>query len=92
VPEFKFWFNVVKAIGIASMLTLSRVFDLPVFWPILVLYFLVLFVMSMQKRLVHMWKHKYLPFDCGKRAYRKGGGGAGKKSGGPMFTGASFSK
>ena len=90
VPEFKFWFNVMRAVGFAFLATLSSVFDLPVFWPILVFYFLVLFTISMQKRFTHMWKHKYLPCDCGKRAYKKQP--ARGKGGGPMFTGSSFSK
>jgi len=70
--------------------TLSSALDLPVFWPILVFYFLVLLTVSMQKRLVHMWKHKYMPCDCGKRAYKRPG--AGKKASGPTFMGSSFSK
>lgn len=86
VPEFKFWLNCVGATLLAMTLTLSRVFDLPVFWPILVLYFFVLMFVSMQKRILHMWKHKYIPCDCGKRTY----GGKGGK--GAKFTGAGLTR
>jgi hypothetical protein len=37
----------------------------PVFWPILVLYFCMLFFVTMRKQIQHMIKHKYLPFSFG---------------------------
>jgi hypothetical protein len=36
--------------------------DIPVFWPILVVYFFALFFVTMRKQIQHMIKHKYIPF------------------------------
>jgi hypothetical protein len=44
-------------------------FDIPVFWPILLLYFIVLFIMTMQRQIKHMIKYKYVPFSFGKTTY-----------------------
>merc|ERR1712154_369289 len=38
VPEFKFWWSATKAVILAMTLTLFSIFDVPVFWPILLLY------------------------------------------------------
>jgi len=35
-------------------MTFFRFFDVPVFWPILLLYFLMLFGMTMKKQISHM--------------------------------------
>lgn len=40
-----------RAILIAFGMTFFKAFDVPVFWPILVLYFILLFVMSMKKQI-----------------------------------------
>lgn len=44
--------------------------NIPVFWPILVLYFLILFFMTMRKQIRHMIKYRYIPFNIGKKAYK----------------------
>ena len=36
VPEFKFWYSSTKGIVVAFLMTFFSVFDVPVFWPILV--------------------------------------------------------
>jgi hypothetical protein len=59
-----------KAVIIAIGMSFFRVFDVPVFWPILLLYFIVLFVITMKRQIKHMIKHKYIPFDFGKMRYR----------------------
>ena len=61
LPEFKFWYSGMKAIVLAAAMTFFGIFDVPVFWPILLGYFLVLFVMTMHQRIRHMWKHGYVP-------------------------------
>lgn len=40
----------MQAVVVAICLTVSRAFDVPVFWPILVFYFIVLFAVSMKSR------------------------------------------
>ena len=62
VPEFKFWYNSSKAIVIAFFLTFFKIFDIPVFWPILLWYFVVLFFSTMKRQIQHMIKHKYVPW------------------------------
>mmetsp|Transcript_46519 Transcript_46519/g.85239 ORF Transcript_46519/g.85239 Transcript_46519/m.85239 type:complete len:197 (-) Transcript_46519:92-682(-) len=69
LPEFKFWINALRAVGLALALTLFDLFDLPVFWPILLVYFLLLLVLTLKDRIRHMIKHKYLPFSLGKKTY-----------------------
>jgi hypothetical protein len=39
LPEFKFWYSCGKALTIAICMTFFRFFDIPVFWPILLMYF-----------------------------------------------------
>lgn len=46
LPEFKFWYSATKACTIAFVCTWFTVFDVPVFWPVLVVYWLVLFVLT----------------------------------------------
>lgn len=57
-------------------MTFFPMFDIPVFWPILLMYWLMLFVLTMKRQIRHMIKHRYLPFTYGKQRY--GGGQAGK--------------
>lgn len=42
LPEFKFWYSTTKAIAIAFVCSWFTAFDLPVFWPVLVVYWLIL--------------------------------------------------
>ncbi|KRY20351.1 Protein RER1, partial [Trichinella patagoniensis] len=41
-------------------------FDIPVFWPILVVYFIILFCLTMKRQIKHMIKYRYVPFSFGK--------------------------
>jgi len=69
LSEFKFWLGVTKSLLIGIFLTLFSVFDVPVFWPILLLYFLMLFGMTMKKQISHMIQHNYRPWSSGKTQY-----------------------
>lgn len=66
LPEFKFWISTVRATLIAFSCTFFEFFDIPVFWPILVIYFVMLFCLTMKRQLMHMVKYRYLPFTTGK--------------------------
>lgn len=46
LPEFKFWYWATRAIGISFVCTWFAIFDVPVFWPVLVMYWLILFVLT----------------------------------------------
>ncbi|XP_014502130.1 protein RER1B [Vigna radiata var. radiata] len=74
LPEFKFWYSFTKALCIAFVMTFFSPFDVPVFWPILLCYWFVLFVLTMRRQVAHMIKYKYIPFNLGKQKY------TGKKS------------
>lgn len=70
LPEFKFWYACSKAILVAIFMTFFSIFDVPVFWPILLVYFIVLFVLTMKRQIKHMIKHRYIPFNLGKKQYK----------------------
>ena len=46
LPEFKFWHSATRAIAIAFVCSWFSVFDVPVFWPVLVMYWFMLFVLT----------------------------------------------
>lgn len=69
LPEFKFWLSATTATLISLFLSLFEVFDLPVFWPILLLYFILLFISTMRQQIRHMIKYGYVPWDKGKKKY-----------------------
>ncbi|CEM39496.1 unnamed protein product [Vitrella brassicaformis CCMP3155] len=69
LPEFKCWQSATRAVVISITMTFFRMFDLPVFWPILLMYFLVLFVLTMKQQIRHMIKYRYVPWSWGKARY-----------------------
>lgn len=71
LPEFKFWYAMTKSTLIGLICTFFEVFNVPVFWPILVMYFITLFCLTMKRQIKHMIKYKYLPFTRNKPRYEK---------------------
>merc|ERR1719203_2438528 len=69
IPEFKFWTASFRAVIASFIMTFFDFFDFPVFWPILLAYFILLLVLTMKDRVKHMIKHKYIPFSFGKQTY-----------------------
>jgi len=69
LAEFKFWHSITKATLIATFCTFFEVFNIPVFWPILLLYFLTLFGITMKRQIKHMIKYRYVPWTRGKTRY-----------------------
>jgi uncharacterized membrane protein YoaK (UPF0700 family) len=57
------------ALLVAVILTFFEEFNVPVFWPILLVYFAIIFVLTMRKQINHMMKYKYRPWDEGKTKY-----------------------
>ena len=51
LPEFKFWYSATKATVIAFTCTFFDFFNIPVFWPILVMYFITLFCITMKRQI-----------------------------------------
>lgn len=71
LPEFKFWYNATRATALSLFLSQFYITDIPVFWPILLMYFIILFTFTMRKQIQHMIKYKYVPLDIGKTRYKK---------------------
>lgn len=69
LPEFKFWHKATVATIFALFCSFIPFLDIPVFWPILLIYFIVLFTLTMKKQISHMVKYKYFPWDLGKKKY-----------------------
>ncbi|KAJ5143762.1 Retrieval of early ER protein Rer1 [Penicillium bovifimosum] len=69
LPEFKFWHSATRAIAIGFVCSWLAVFDIPVFWPVLVVYWIILFVLTMRRQIQHMIKYRYVPFSFGKARY-----------------------
>ena len=46
LPEFKFWYSATRAVGIAFICSWFTIFDIPVFWPVLVVYWIILFALT----------------------------------------------
>lgn len=69
LPEFSFWWQSFKSLLLALTATLFPWVDIPVYWPVLVLYFLVLFGVTMKRQLQHMREYGYVPFSRGKQRY-----------------------
>ncbi|XP_076451641.1 protein RER1-like [Babylonia areolata] len=70
LPEFKFWYSATKAILIGMICTFFEFLNIPVFWPILVMYFIILFTITMKRQIKHMIRYRYLPFSHGKAKYK----------------------
>lgn len=85
LPEFKFWYSTTKAIAIGFFCSWFEIFNLPVFWPVLVVYWLILFGLTsmfaqtrkvqhpltnaVRRQIQHMIKYRYVPFTVGKTRY-----------------------
>ncbi|KAL9604403.1 MAG: hypothetical protein Q9219_000591 [cf. Caloplaca sp. 3 TL-2023] len=74
LPEFKFWHSATRAIAISFLCTWFSIFNVPVFWPVLVVYFLILFGLTMRRQIQHMIKYRYVPFSFGKARYNQRSG------------------
>lgn len=69
VKEFQFWEICFFTMLIGNILTFFEAFDIPVFWPLLLFYFILIFYLTMRKQIAHMIKYNYLPWDSGKTRY-----------------------
>ena len=58
MPEFKFWHAATRATTIAFLCCWSEIFNLPVFWPVLVVYWLILDFLTMRRQIQSMIKYR----------------------------------
>lgn len=80
LPEFHFWYvssadthatllslrlSTTNGFLVAFFCTCFSIFDIPVFWPILLVYFILLFSLTMRRQIRHMIKYRYIPFSIG---------------------------
>ncbi|KAI6782140.1 uncharacterized protein J7T54_002377 [Emericellopsis cladophorae] len=73
LPEFKFWYWATRAITIGFVCSWFEIFNVPVFWPVLLMYWFMLAFLTMRKQIQHMIKYRYVPFTFGKKKYAKSG-------------------
>jgi hypothetical protein len=69
LPEFKLWYSSTRSILAGFVATFFPALDFPVFWPILLVYWMVLFTVTMKRQIQHMIKYRYVPFSFGKKQY-----------------------
>ena len=69
--EYNFWRVMFWTLLIAIPCTFFEAFNLPVFWPLLLVYFILIFFLVMKRQIKHMIKYKYLPWDTGKKTYTR---------------------
>ena len=71
VKEYAFWQIMFWTFIIALPMTFFEAFNIPVFWPLLLAYFILIFILIMKKQIKHMIKYHYLPWDTGKKTYTR---------------------
>ena len=72
IREFSFWNLMFWTFVVSIFFTFFECFDIPVFWPLLLVYFLLIFFIIMKRQIKHMIKYNYLPWDTGKKIYGSG--------------------
>lgn len=71
LPEFKFWHAATRAVVIAFLCSWFEVFNVPVFWPVLVMYWMILFVLTSKTHLDAVYFLFYAnnhSWQCGSRS------------------------
>lgn len=63
IPEFNLWFSLTRAVFLSILATFLPFLNVPFFWPALLLYFVVLFVITMKEL---MARHRCIPFTIDK--------------------------
>ena len=51
------------------VMTFFEFFEFPIYWPLLVCYFVFMTTFLCRYKIEHMIKYKYIPFDFGKKKY-----------------------
>lgn len=69
MPEFNFWLFSMKLVGMSLCATFIGLFDIPVYVPILVIYFVVISALTARNLYRHMRKYHYNPFFVAKDKY-----------------------
>ena len=67
--EMELWLKCMVITVIIDFLSCFKSMDVEVYVPILVFYFVVVTVILCRRKIAHMSKHKYVPFEVGKKSY-----------------------
>lgn len=54
---------------VSILLSFIEILNIPVFWPLLVMYFIMVMLVAFKTKIAHMIKYRYVPIDIGKRKY-----------------------
>eukprot|EP00826_Nyctotherus_ovalis_P037182 TRINITY_DN3377_c0_g1_i2.p2 TRINITY_DN3377_c0_g1~~TRINITY_DN3377_c0_g1_i2.p2 ORF type:complete len:186 (-),score=35.48 TRINITY_DN3377_c0_g1_i2:135-692(-) len=71
VRELDLWKSYVAAFMVSIVLSYFQFLNIPVFWPLLVMYFIMVMVVAFRTKITHMIRYRYVPIDIGKRTYNK---------------------
>ncbi|CAD8180106.1 unnamed protein product [Paramecium octaurelia] len=67
MPEISLWEQIIFAMILSNLATFFQIFDLPVYWPFLFSYFILVIIITFKKYLKHMQKYGYSWGDFSKR-------------------------
>lgn len=70
LPEFDFWWLAVRLVLVSFLTTFSSLFDIPVYAPILMIYFIIVSILTAKNLYRHMKKYNYNPFYIAKERYK----------------------
>ncbi|EQB61969.1 rer1 protein [Vairimorpha apis BRL 01] len=70
LPEYDFWWFCLKVILCAFFASFFGIMDIPVYTPILVIYFILMVGFTLKSLYKHMKKYKYNPFFMSKDFYK----------------------
>jgi len=59
----------MMAFIVSILLSFIEILNIPVFWPLLVMYFIMVMLVAFKTKIAHMIKYRYVPIDIGKRKY-----------------------
>ncbi|KAL0248081.1 hypothetical protein GEMRC1_003318 [Eukaryota sp. GEM-RC1] len=71
LPEFKAWKHSMAATLLSLFATFIPFFDVPVYLPIIVIYFIGISFAMLRVHVSHWIKYRYLPFNLGKKQYKR---------------------
>lgn len=69
LPEMLAWRSGMSALLFSLFATLTEATDLPAYYPLLLVYFLMLTFVTLRARIQHMLHFRYLPWSVGKQTY-----------------------
>ncbi|KAL6122313.1 hypothetical protein NUSPORA_00677 [Nucleospora cyclopteri] len=71
LPEYEYWLFCMKVVGISYFLTFFDVFDIPVFTPLLIMYFITMVIATIVKLYQHQKLYHYNPWQTIKKFKNK---------------------